>query len=127
MPRLRKVSEKQTREKKRVQKRQARKKVKEDSDLSTGDKKEGLNFPKKAENGLNFPKKADDGLNFPKKSENGLNFPKKSENGSNFPKKSEIAENDMPIHAKRFTDSVAKFCTDSDAITFSESSLSFAK
>ena len=122
MPRLRKVSEKQTREKKRVQKRKARKSVKE-----TGDEKEGLNFPKKAENGLNFPKKAENGLNFPKKSENGLNFPKKSENGLNFPKKSEIAEDDMPIPAKHFTDSVAKFCTDSDAITFSESSLSFAK
>ena len=122
MPRLRKVSEKQTREKKRVQKRKARKSVKE-----TGDEKEGLNSPKKAENGLNFPKKAENGLNFPKKSENGLNFPKKSENGLNFPKKSEIAEDDMPIPAKHFTDSVAKFCTDSDAITFSESSLSFAK
>ena len=95
MPRLRKVSEKQTREKKRVQKRQARKSVK-----VTGDEKEGLNFPKKAENGLNFPKKAENGLNFPKKSENGLNFPKKSENGLNFPKKSEIAEDDMPIPAK---------------------------
>ena len=127
MPRLRKVSEKQTREKKRVQKRQARKSVKEDSDLLTGDEKEGLNFPKKAENGLNFPKKAENGLNFPKKSANGLNFPKKSENGLNFPKQSEIAEDDMPIPAKHFTDSVAKFCTDSDAIIFSESSLSFAK
>ena len=137
MPRLRKGSEKQTREKKRVQKRQARKKVKEDSNLSTGDEKEGLNFPKKADDGLNFPQKADDGLNFPKKSENGLNFPKKSENGLNFPKKSEnglnfpkkseIAEDDMPIPAKHYTDSVAKFCTDSDAITFSESSLSFTK
>ena len=66
-------------------------------------------------------------VNFPKKSENGFNFPKKSEIGLNFPKKSEIAEDDMPIHAKHFTDSVAKFCTDSDAITFPESSLSFAK
>ena len=30
-------------------------------------KKEGLNFPKKAENGLNFPKKAENGLKLPQK------------------------------------------------------------
>ena len=98
---------------------------------------------KRAENGLNFPKKAENGLNFPKKSVNGLNFPKKSENGLNFPKKSEIAEDDMPVTAKHFTDSVAKHftdsiakhCTDSDAKhfadsvteTYTESSLNFAK
>ena len=78
----------------------------------------GLNFPKKSENGLIFPKKSENGLNFPKKSDNGLNFPKKSENGLNFPKKSvkkfqisskiRIAEDDMPVTAKLFTDSVAK-------------------
>ena len=33
----------------------------------------------------------------------------------------------MPIPVKHFTDFVAKFCTDSDAITFSGSSLSFAE
>ena len=123
MPRRRKDSKLQRREKNKELKRQARRKAKDDSDLFTGNVRKGLNFPKKAENGLNFPKK--------------------SENGLNFPKKSEIAEDDMPLPAKHFTDSVAKHCTDSDAKhctdsdakhfadsvteTYTESSLNFAK
>ena len=126
-------------------KRQTRRKEKDDCDLLTKSDSNGLNFPKNAENGLNFPKKAENrlnfpkkaenGLNFPKKSENGLNFPKTSENGLNFPKKSETAEDDMPVAAKYFADSIAKLCTDSDAKTyanavtqsFTESSLIFVK
>ena len=145
MPRRRKNSNLQRRERNKQLKRQTRKKAKVDSDLLTKSDSNGLNFPKKAdnglnfpkkaENGLNFPKKAENGLNFPKKAENGLNFPKKAENGLNFPKKSETAENDMPVAAKYFADSVAKLCTDSDAKTyayavaqsFTESSLNFAK
>ena len=145
MPRRKKNSNLQRRERNKELKRQARRKAKDDSDMLTKSDsnglnfpkkaENGLNFPKKAENGLNFPKKAENGLNFPKKSENGLNFPKKSENGLNFPKKSETAENDMPVAAKCFADSVAKLCTDSDAKTyatdvaqsFTESSLNFAK
>ena len=113
MPRRRKDSKLQRREKNKELKRQARRKAKDDSDLLTG------NDRKRAENGLNFPKKAENGLNFPKKSENGLNFPKKSENELNFPKKSEIAEDDMPVPAKHFIDSVTE--------TYTESSLNFAK
>ena len=135
MPRRRKKSNLQRRERNKELKRQTRRKAKDDSDLLTKSDSNGLNFPKKAENGLNFPKKAENGLNFPKKSENGLNFPKKSENGLNFPKKSETAENDMPVAAKYFADSIAKLCTDSDSKTyanavtqsFTESSLNFAK
>ena len=155
MPRRRKNSNLQRRERNKELKRQTRRKAKDDSDLLTKSDSNGLNFPKKAENGLNFPKKAENGLNFPKKSENGLNFPKKaenglnfpkksenglnfpkkSENGLNFPKKSETAEDDMPVAAKYFADSIAKLCTDSDAKTyanavtqsFAESSLNFAK
>ena len=145
MPRRRKNSNLQRRERNKELKRQARRKAKDDSDVLTKSDSNGLNFPKKAENGLNFPKKAENGLNFPKKAENGLNFPKKSENGLNFPKKSEnglifpkkseTAEDDMPVAAKYFADSIAKLCTDSDAKTyanavtqsFTESSLNFAK
>ena len=145
MPRRRKTSNLQRRERNKELKRQTRRKEKDDSDLLTKSDnnglnfpkkaENGLNFPKKAENGLNFPKKAENGLNFPKKSENGLNFPKKSENGLNFPKKSETAEDDMPIAAKYCADSIAKLCTDSDAKTyanvvtqsFTESSLNFFK
>ena len=135
MPRRRKNSNLQRRERNKELKRQTRRKEKDDCDLLTKSDSNGLNFPKKAENELNFPKKAENGLNFPKKSENGLNFPKKSENGLNFPKKSETAENDMPVAAKYFADSIAKLCTDSDAKTyanavtqsFTESSLNFAK
>ena len=145
MPRRRKTSNLQRRERNKEPKRQTRRKEKDDSDLLTKSDnnglnfpkkaENGLNFPKKAENGLNFPKKAENGLNFPKKSENGLNFPKKSENGLNFPKKSETAEDDMPIAAKYCADSIAKLCTDSDAKTyanvvtqsFTESSLNFFK
>ena len=109
MPRRRKDSKLQRREKNKERKRQARRKVKDDR----------------------------------KRAENGLNFPKKAENGLNFPKKSEIAEDDMPVTAKHFndsvakhfTDSIAKHCTDSDAKhfadsvteTYTESSLNFAK
>ena len=59
-------------------------------------------------NGLNFPKKSENGLNFPKKSENGLIFPKKSEKRFQISSKIRIAEDDMPVPAKLFTDSVAK-------------------
>ena len=112
MPRLKRVSKGQQREKKKVQMRRGRKKAKDDTASSTSRETDGLNFPKKsecAENGLNFPKKsecAENGLNFPKKSEcaeNGLNFPKKSEcaeNGLNFPKKSECAENGLNFPKK---------------------------
>ena len=145
MPRRRKNSNLHRRERNKELKRQARRKAKYDSDVLTKSDSNGLNFPKKAENGLNFPKKAENGLNFPKKAENGLNFPKKAENGLNFPKKSEnglifpkkseTAEDDMPVAAKYFADSIAKLCTDSDAETyanavtqsFTESSLNFAK
>ena len=155
MPRRRKNSYLQRKERNKELKRQTRRKEKDDCDLLTKSDsnglnfpkkaenglnfpkkaENGLNFPKKAENGLNFPKKAENGLNFPKKSENGLNFPKKSENGLNFPKKSETAEDDMPVAAKYCADSIAKLCTDSDAKTyanavtqsFTESSLNFAK
>ena len=125
MPRRRKNSNLQKRERNKELKRQTRRKEKDDSDLLTKSDNNGLNFPKKAENGLNFPKKA----------ENGLNFPKKSENGLNFPKKSETAVDDMPVAAKYCADSIAKLCTDSDAKTyanavtqsFTESSLNFFK
>ena len=112
MPKLKRVSKGQQREKRKVQKRRGRKKAKDDTASSTSKETDGLNFPKKsecAENGLNFPKKsecAENGLNFPKKSEsaeNGLNFPKKSEcaeNGLNFPKKSECAENGLNFPKK---------------------------
>ena len=112
MPRLKRVSKGQQREKKKVQMRRGRKKAKDDTASSSSRETDGLNFPKKsecAENGLNFPKKseyAENGLNFPKKSEcaeNGLNFPKKSEcaeNGLNFPKKSECAENGLNFPKK---------------------------
>ena len=115
MPRLKRASKSQQREKKKVQKRQAREESKD---------KEGLIFlPKKSEseselltertrNGLNFPKKSENGLNFPKKSENGLNFPKKSENGLNFPKKSESAEEGLKLPAKCCSDSVPKPVSD---------------
>ena len=115
MPRLKRASKSQQREKKKVQKRQARGESKD---------KEGLIFlPKKSEseselltertgNGLNFPKKSENGLNFPKKSENGLNFPKKSENGLNFPKKSESAGKGLKLPAKCCSDSVPKPVSD---------------
>ena len=156
MPRLKRVSKEQQREKKKVQMRGGRKKAKDDTASSTSRETDGLNFPKKsecAENGLNFPKKsecAENGLNFPKKSEcaeNGLNFPKKSEcaeNGLNFPKKSECAEkglnfpkksqcdaNDLLVSAKCFTDSVTEAfiesSVDSDTETYSEPDLNFSK
>ena len=77
MPRRRKDSKSQRREKNKELKRQARRKANNDSDLLTESNRKGLNFPKKAENGLNFPSKSENGLNFPKKSENGLKFPQK--------------------------------------------------
>ena len=148
MPRLKRVSKGQQREKKKVQMRRGRKKAKDDTASSTSKETDGLNFPKKsecAENGLNFPKKsecAENGLNFPKKSEsaeNRLNFPKKSEcaeNGLNFPKKSECAEkglnfpkksqcdaNDLLVPAKCFTDSVTEALTE----TYSGPDLNFSK
>ena len=98
MPRRRKISNLQRRERNKELKRQARRKAKDDSDVLTKSDSNGLNFPKKAENGLNFPKK--------------------SENGLIFPKKSETAADDMPVAAKYFADSIAKLCTDSDAKTY---------
>ena len=86
MPKLRKARS-QKGKKKRVQKRQVSRKVKDDTGISTGNEKRRVKLPKTAENGINFPKKAENGLSFPKKAENGLNFPKKAENGLNFPKK----------------------------------------
>ena len=75
MPRLKRVSKSQQREKKKIQKRGAREESKD---------KEGLIFP---------PKKSESESElFIECSRNGLNFPKKSENGLNFPKKSESAE-----------------------------------
>ena len=156
MPRLKRVSKEQQREKKKVQMRGGRKKAKDDTASSTSRETDGLNLSKKsecAENGLNFPKKAEcaeNGLNFPKKSEsaeNGLNFPRKSEcaeNGLNFPKKSECAEkglnfpkksqcdaNDLLVSAKCFTDSVTEAfiesSVDSDTETYSEPDLNFSK
>ena len=135
MPRLKRVSKGQQREKKKVQMRRGRKKANDDTASSTSRETDGLNFPKKsecAENGLNFPKKsecAENGLNFPKKSEcaeNGLSFPKKSEcaeNGLNFPKKSQCDANDLLVPAKYFTDSVTEAVTE----TYSEPDLNFSK
>ena len=60
MPKRRKDSKLQRREKNKDLKRQARRKAKDDCELLTG------NGRKQAENGLNFPKKAENGLNFPK-------------------------------------------------------------
>ena len=88
MPRRRKNSNLQRRERNKELKRQARRKAKDDSDVLTKSDSNGLNFPKKAENGLNFPKKAE----------------KKFQISS----KIRIAEDDVPVTAKLFTDSVAK-------------------
>ena len=75
MPRPKRVTKSQQREKKKVQKRQAREDSKD---------KEGLIFP---------PEKSESESElFTECSRNGLNFPKKSENGLNFPKKSESAK-----------------------------------
>ena len=64
MPRLKRVSKSQQREKKELQKRQARQESKD---------KEGLIFP---------PEKSESESElFTECSRNGLNFPKKSENG----------------------------------------------
>ena len=99
MPRLKRVSKSQQREKKKVQKRQAREDSKD---------KEGLTFPpekSKSESEL-----------FTECSRNGLNFPKKSENGLNFPKKSESAEEGLKSPAKCCADSVPKPVSDADGI-----------
>ena len=83
MPRLKRASKSQQREKKKVQKRQARKESKD---------KEGLIFP---------PEKSESESElFTECSRNGLNFPKKSENGLNFPKKSENAEEMLKLPTK---------------------------
>ena len=97
MPRLKKSSKLQERERKKVQKRESRRKEKVNSELLIGSEGKGLIFPKKSENGLIFPKKSENGLIFPKKSEC-------AENGLNFPKKSECAENNLLVPAKCFTD-----------------------
>ena len=94
MPRLKKVSKSQQREKKKEQKRRAR----ENKD------KEGLIFP---------PEKSEsESKLFTESSRNGLNFPKKSENGLNFPKKSESAEEGLKLPAKCCADSVPKPVSD---------------
>ena len=93
MPRLKRISKSQEREKKKVQKRQARE-----------ESKEGLIFP---------PEKSESESElFTECSRNGLNFPKKSENGLNFPKKSESAEEMLKLATKRCADSVPKSVSD---------------
>ena len=95
MPRLKKVSKFQQREKKKVQKRRSREESKD---------KEGLIFP---------PKKSESESElFTECGRNGLNFPKKSENGLNFPKKSESAEEGLKLPAKCCSDSVQKPVSD---------------
>ena len=95
MPRLKRVSESHQREKKKLQKRQAREESKD---------KEGLIFP---------PKKSESEFElFTECSRNGLNFPKKSENGLNFPKKSESAEEMLKLPTKCCADSVPKPVSD---------------
>ena len=87
------MSKSQQREKKKVQKRQARE-----------ESKEGLIFP---------PKKSELEYElFTECSRNGLNFPKKSENGLNFPKKSESAEEMLKLATKCCADSVPKPVSD---------------
>ena len=93
MPRLKRVSKSQQREKKKVQKRLAR---------EEGEDKEGLIFP---------PEKSESESEC---SRNGLNFPKKSENGLNFPKKAESAEEGWKLPAKCCADSVPKPVSDAD-------------
>ena len=83
MPRLERVSRSQQREKKKMQKRQAREESKD---------KEGLIFP--------LEKSESESVLFTECSRNGLNFPKKSENGLNFPKKSGSAEEGLKLPAK---------------------------
>ena len=95
MPRLKRVSKSQQREKKKVQKRQARDESKD---------QEGLIFP---------PEKSESESElFTECSTNGLNFPKKSENGLNFPKKSESAEEGLKLSAKCCADSFPKPISD---------------
>ena len=99
MPRLKRVSKSQQREKKDVQKRQARQESKD---------KEGLIFP---------PEKSESESElFTECCRNGLNFPKKSENGLNFTKKSESAEEGLKLPAKCCADSVPKPVSDADDI-----------
>ena len=98
------MSKSQQREKKKVQKRQAREESKD---------KEGLIFP---------PEKSE---LFTECSRNGLNFPKKSENGLNFPKKSESAEEGLKLPAKCCADSVPKPVSDADEIITETSPYSF--
>ena len=87
------MSKSQQREKKKVQKRQARE-----------ESKEGLIFP---------PEKSESESElFTECSRNGLNFPKKSENGLNFPKKSESAEEMLKLATKCCADSVPKPVSD---------------
>ena len=95
MPRLKRISKSQQREKKKVQRRLARKESKD---------KEGLIFP---------PEKSEtESELFTECCRNGLNFPKKSENGLNFPKKSESAEEGSKLPAKCCADSVPKPVSD---------------
>ena len=93
MPRLKRMSKSQQREKKKDQKRQARE-----------ESKEGLIFP---------PEKSEsESEMFTECNRNGLNFPRKSENGLNFPKKSESAEEMLKLAAKCCADSVPKPVSD---------------
>ena len=99
MPRLKRVSKLQQREKKKVQKRQAREESKD---------KEGLIFSPQ--------KSLSESELFSECSRNGLNFPKKSEYGLKFPKKSESAEEWLKLPAKCCADSVPKPVSDADEI-----------
>ena len=89
------MSKSQQREKKKVQKRQAREQRID---------KEVLIFP---------PEKSESEFELLTEcSRNGLNFPKKSENGLTFPKKSESAEEGLKLPAKCCADSVSKPVSD---------------
>ena len=107
MPRLKRVSKSQQREKKKVQKRQARDESKD---------KEGLIFPpEKSESESELFTECSG--NFRLFGEvKPQNFPKKSENGLNFPKKAESAEKGLKLPAKCCADSVPKPVSESDEI-----------
>ena len=99
MPRLKTVSKSHQREKKKVQKRQAREESKD---------KEGLIFPSE--------KSESESELFTECSRNGLNFLKTSENGLNFPKKSESTEEGLKLPTKCCSNFVPKPVSDADEI-----------
>ena len=57
MPKLRKVRNHKEKEKERAKETSEQEKVKDDTGISTGDEKEGLNFPKKGCEWVKLPKK----------------------------------------------------------------------